>query len=173
MIEKNFQEAFTESWISINIKNPTNELVILRKVMPWEKICKRLTKFYSKNGKKGKSLRIMVALLILQKLRHLSDRKIVKAVEENRYIQYFCNVPDEKLYTFINSSTISDFRARIGIKGAEIIETEIFKTLRNSGVVKNDSSLMDSTVLNSDIIYPNDVQLIFKGFKKMKNIFLN
>lgn len=98
----------------------------------------------------------------------LSDRKVVSDVKENRYIQYFCNVPDKNLQTFLNPSTLCYFRKRIGVKGTQIIEKEIFELLRRAGVVKGDNALIDSSVLYNDIIYPNDVQLIFKAFDKMR-----
>ncbi|MCP4113659.1 MAG: hypothetical protein GY749_50395 [Desulfobacteraceae bacterium] len=40
--------------------------------------------------------------------------------------------------------------------------------LRRAGVIEGDTQLTDSTVLNSNIIYPNDVQLLYKAFRKMR-----
>ncbi|QTA93056.1 Uncharacterized protein dnm_091510 [Desulfonema magnum] len=34
MIEKNFEEAFTPEWVSNNITDQANELVVLRKIIP-------------------------------------------------------------------------------------------------------------------------------------------
>lgn len=110
----------------------------------------------------------MVALIIVSRLRLLSDEKVVQQAKENRYIQYFCNVPDEQLKTFIDSSTICTFRKRIGAEGAALIEEEVFNILRKAGVIKNNSQLIDSTVLEDNIIYPTDVQLLYKAFAKMK-----
>jgi len=110
----------------------------------------------------------MVALLIIMKYRHLSDRVVIDQVKENRYIQYFCNVADEGLQTFLNPSSLCVFRKRLGEKGIAIIENEVFETLRRAGVINGDNSLIDSTVLNNNIIYPNDVRLIFSAFKKMR-----
>lgn len=110
----------------------------------------------------------MVALLIVMKYRHLSDRVVIDQVKENRYIQYFCNVADEGLQTFLNPSSLCVFRKRLGEKGIAIIENEVFETLRRAGVINGDNSLIDSTVLNNNIIYPNDVRLIFSAFKKMR-----
>lgn len=170
MIKATFEEAHTPEWIEKNITNPNHELVILRQIIPWEKIIRRLTQFYNKNqGPVGKSLRVMVALLIIYQFHKLSDKSVVKQVKENRYIQYFCNVPDEKLLTFVHPSSLCVFRKRIGEKGAEIIEKEIFEVLRRSGIILGVDALIDSTVLNSSIIYPNDVQLIYKAFKKMRS----
>lgn len=111
----------------------------------------------------------MTALLIVSRFYGLSDRNTVKQVKENRYIQYFCNVPDYGLKTFIHYSSLCVFRKRIGEKGAEIIEEEVFKALRRSGIIDGDNALIDSSVLESNIIYPNDVQLIYKAFKKMRS----
>ena len=168
MIERTFTEAFSGEWIKHNINDTTNELVVLRTIIPWKKITNRLSKFYSKKGRHGKSLRILIALIIVSRLRLIGDERVVQQAKENRYIQYFCNIPDEKLQTFINPSTICTFRKRIGVKGAAIIEEEVFNILRKTGVIKNDAQLIDSTVLEDNIIYPTDVQLLYKAFAKMK-----
>ena len=169
MIESGFEEAFSKEWIETQIADSTNELLILRQVIPWQSIINQLTQFYnSSSGRLGKSLRIMVALLILSRLRSLSDRKVTEQVKENRYMQYFCNVPDAELATFVESSVLSRFRKRLGKKGIAIIETEVFELLRRSGIIKGDTLMMDSTVLSSNIVYPNDVLLIYKAFGKMR-----
>jgi IS5 family transposase len=170
MIRANFEEAFTPEWIRVNIIDLNHELVILRQIIPWEKIVSRLTHFYNNGqGAVGKSLRIMAALVIISRFYKLSDRAIVKQVKENRYIQYFCNVADEGLLTFVHYSSMCVFRKRIGEEGVKIIEQEIFKMLRDSGIIKSEDALIDSTVLASAIIYPNDVELIYKAFKKMSS----
>ena len=73
-----------------NIHAATNELVILRKTIPRQKIISRLSKFYSKkDGRQGTSLRILIGLVIVSRLQLLIDEKVVQLVKENRYIQYF------------------------------------------------------------------------------------
>ena len=143
---------------------------MMREVIPWEKIVKRLSNFYDKKkGPVGKSLRIMVALLIVQHLRGLSDVEVIKQAKENRYIQYFCNIPDKGLQTFLNDTTLCKFRQRLSEKGVQIIESEVFNLLRRTGVISGEDSLIDSTVLESNIAYPNDVDLIMAAFEKMIN----
>ena len=169
MIENKFDEAFTPEWVEANITDPANELVILRKIIPWQKIIDGLVPFYNDTkGRSGVSLRIVVAIFIVQKLRLLSNRDVVSQVGENRYIQYFCNVLDENLKTFIHSSSLCTIRQRFGEKGVAVIESEIFDILRLADVIKNDSMLTDSTVLSANIIYPTDIGLIFKAFGKMR-----
>ncbi len=64
MIEPMYEEAFSPEWVSAQITDDMNELVILRQVIPWQPIINRLIQFYDRNeGRIGKSLRIMVALL--------------------------------------------------------------------------------------------------------------
>jgi len=167
MIRDTFEEAFSPEWVEKNITDPAHGLVVLRKIIPWDAIVRLLVPFYDEAGPAGKSLRIMVAILIISRLRGLSDRKVVEQVKENRYIQYFCNVPDRGLQTFLHPSSLCVFRKRLGEKGFAIIENGIFEMLRIAGVISGDDALTDSTVPESDIIYPNDVQLIHKAFKKM------
>jgi len=169
MIRNIFEESFSPEWVEANIKNPIHELVMIRRIIPWQKITNRLCRFYNNSkGPFGKSLRMMTALLIVMRYKILSDREVVKRVKENHYIQYFCNVPDDGLQTFLDPSSISVFRKRLGEKGIAIIEKEVFEVLRRAGIIQGDNSLIDSSVLNNNIIYPNDVHLIFKAFDKMK-----
>ena len=66
MVKSTFEEAHTQQWIQQNITNPTHDLVILRQVIPWARIIKRLIRFYEADkGRFGKSLRIMIAILIV------------------------------------------------------------------------------------------------------------
>lgn len=169
MIESSFREAFSDEWVKHNIKDSINELVLLRQIAPWQKVIDRLSRFYRKGkGRRGKSLRMMVALLIMGKLRTLSDAQMVKQVKENRYIQYFCNVPDKGLLTFLNPSTLCTFRKRLGAQGAALIEEAFFDFLRRAGLIRGDSQLIDSTVMEDNIIYPTDVLLLYKAFGKMR-----
>jgi len=138
MIESSFEEAFSKAWVETQINDSTNELVILRQVIPWQFIINQLTQFYETNrGRLGKPLRVMVALLILSRLRSLSDDKVVEQAKENRYMQYFCNVPDSELATFLNPSVLCRFRQRLGEKGIAIIETEVFELLCSSVARRN------------------------------------
>ncbi|MCP4486967.1 MAG: transposase [Gammaproteobacteria bacterium] len=169
MIQDTFEAAFSSEWTERNITDSAHVLVVLRKIIPQEKIVSHLSRFYSdRKGPVGKSLRIMAALLIITRLRGLSDREVVRQVKENRYIQYFCNAPDEGLQTFLHPSSLCVFRKRLGTEGVAVIENDVFEALRRTGVISGDDALIDSTVLESDIIYPNDVRLIFKAFDKMR-----
>ena len=143
----------------------------MRKIIPWQKIIDKLACYYNdKKGRIGAPIRTIVAVFIVAKFRLLSDRVVVNQVKENQYIQYFCNVPNKGLSTFMHHSNLSKLRKRFGIKGMETIESVIFNLLRIAKVIDKDSMLIDSTVLPDNIIYPTDIGLLFKAFKKMKQI---
>lgn len=187
MIETDFQEAFSSEWKRIHVPDVTHELHIWRQIIPWQAIIEQLSQFYSPDqGRIGNSLRIMVAMLLVQKLYRLSDREVVKRVQDSPYIQYFCNVPDNMRKTFISeSSPLTRFRQRLGVAGIAMIEDEVFAQLKWAGLIDREDCLMDSaeavdrrsygyrqqrTVLNANILYPNDVLLLFKALKKMKTL---
>lgn len=168
MIAQTFQDAFSPQWIKTHLTNPTHDLILLRHIIPWYPLIDRLVPFYNpQKGRTGHSLRILVAASLLSRLRQLSDRKVIENIQENRYMQYFCNVPDQSLMTFLNPSTLCRFRKRIGKEGTLIIEDQVFQHLKRASVIDADMMLMDATVLESPIIYPTDVRLLYKAFGKM------
>src|SRR5439155_13694883 len=136
--------------------------------IPSHAILHRLVPFYNpQTGRTCHSLRLLVATSLLSRLRQLSDRKVIENIQENRYMQYFCNVPDQSLITFLNPSTLCRFRKRLGKEGTLIIEDQVFEHLKRAAVIDADMMLMDTTVLESPIIYPTDVRLLYKAFGKM------
>ena len=168
MINKGYEDVFSDQWVQTHIPNPDHEFVILRQVIPWQRLIDPLSEFYhSRRGRLGKSLRTLVALLIVSRLRQLSDEQVVFGVQENRYMQYLCNVADSELFDFVNPSTLCKFRQRLGEKGIYLIESTLFDSLREAGVINRDTLMMDSTVLVNNLIYPNDVRLVFQAFTKM------
>ena len=169
MIAQTFEEVFSPQWVSTHIINPAHDLVILRHIIPWQPIIDQLVSFYDrKKGRTGRSLRILVGVSMAARLRQLSDRKVIAEIQENRYLQYFCNVPDQGLATFLDPSTLCRFRQRVGEKGIGIIEDQVFDHLKRTGAIKADMMLMDSSVLESPIIYPNDVRLLYNAFGKFE-----
>lgn len=168
MIAHMFQDAFCAEWIKTHLTDSTHDLIILRHIIPWQSIIDRLIPFYhADKGRTGQPLRTMVAITMVAKLRLLSDRKVIKAIQENRYLQYFCNIPDRQLRHFLHHSTLSTFRKRLGEQGIAIIEEAVFDHLKDAQAIEVDMMLMDSTVLESPIIYPTDVRLLYKAFDKM------
>jgi len=171
MIAQTFEDVFSPQWISPHLSHPTHDLIILRQLIPWPSIMDGLVPFYNlKQGRTGCALRPLSAVSILARRRQLSDRKIIEHIQENRYMQYVCNVPDPDLRTFMNPSTLCRFRKRLGIEGISHIEDEVFTCLKRADVIEASMMLMDATVLDSPIIYPTDVGLLYKAFDKMARL---
>lgn len=101
MIEKSFDEVHSKEWLQRHQIYGGHELCILGQIVPWPSIIAKLINYYDpQSGRFGINLRILVALLILQKLRKIGDQAVINLVQENRYAQYFCNVADENLHFF-------------------------------------------------------------------------
>ena len=169
MIETVYQEVHSTEWKKLHILNKTHPLIIFRSIIPWQLIINLLVPFYSETGKKGKNLRMVVAILLLQKLEGLSNRGVIESIEENRYHQYFCNISDQELFQFVDDSTLTGWLKRFGIQGIALIEYAIFEALNQLGIIRCDKALIDSTVEESDIVFPTDTHLIFKAFLKMES----
>lgn len=168
MIAPTFEEVFSPQWVNTHITHPTHDLVILRHIIPWQAIIDPLVPSYApQKGRLGRSLRTLLGISVVARLRQLSDRKVIEAIQENRYVQYFCHVPDYGLLTFLHPSTLCRFRKRLGQEGIEVIEEQVFTHLKRAGAINADMMLMDSSVLESPIIYPNDVRLLYKAFGKL------
>lgn len=168
MISQTFQEVFSPQWVDTHLSNPTHDLIILRHIIPWQAIIDGLVPFYDlQEGRTGCALRTLSAISILARLRQFSDRGVIENIQENRYMQYFCNVPDPDLRTFLHPSTLCRFRKRVGQDGIYRLEDAVFTCLKRADVIKADLMLMDATVLDSPIIYPTDVRLLDKAFDKM------
>ena len=63
--------------------------------------------------------------------------------------------------TFLHPSTLCKFRKHLGEKGVAIIEEAVFNHLKDARAIEADMMLQDSTVLESPIIYPTDVRLLY------------
>ena len=87
MIAQTFQDAFSPEWLKTHLSDPTNELITLRHIIPWQAIIDRLVPFYdTQKGRTGQSLRTMVAVSLMARLRQFSDRQVIKEIKENRCI---------------------------------------------------------------------------------------
>jgi hypothetical protein len=170
MIETDFEENHSTEWIRTHIKFQCHYLLILRKIIPWKKFVDSLVTYYSQTiGAKGINIRTISAICIYQKLEQLSDRKVIERIQENDYAQYFCNIPPDKPHHFLDSSSLCVFRKRIGVEGVELMEEKLFFALRQAGVIQADALLQDSSVLESNIIYPTDIHLVYKALDKMQH----
>jgi len=83
----------------------------------------------------------------------------------NRYWQYFCGFEYFQHHLPIDSSSLTRFRQRIGISGAELLFTELVNTAKRGGHLTK-SHLhkvnIDTTVQEKAIAFPTDARLYYK-----------
>ena len=74
--------------------DPSNDWIRLARRIPWRKWeASYAALFPSRRGRPAVPLRMALGALLVQKRLALSDRKLVKAVSENPYLQYFLGLP--------------------------------------------------------------------------------
>jgi hypothetical protein len=69
--------------------NPDHQLVKLAKRLPWEKLETEFGSLYAAVGRPSIPIRVMVSLLLLQRMFDLSDEQVVKQWVQNPYWQNF------------------------------------------------------------------------------------
>lgn len=164
MIAPTCDDVFSPQWVNTHMTHPTHDLVILRHLIPWQSMIDPLLPSYAPHtGRMGRSRRTLVGIAVVARLRQLSDRKVSEAMQANRYVQYFCHVPAPGLLTFLHPPTLCRFRQRLGQEGIEVLEEQVFMHLKRAGALNADMRRMDSSILDSPIISPNDVRLLSKA----------
>ncbi len=78
----------------MDMLDSNDPLVVLADTIQWSKFENEFAKFYSKNGRPAKPIRLMVGLLLLKQLENLSDENVVLQWKRNPYFQYFCGYSD-------------------------------------------------------------------------------
>jgi len=148
------------------IVDENHKLIKLSKVIDWESIEERFSKYYHpKYGRPGKSVRLMVGLHFLKYMYDLSDEEVVERWLENPYWQYFTG--EERFqYKFpIHPTSMTKWRNRIKEEDLLKLLEETVKSGFKSGFLKvRDVKRVnvDTTVQEKNISYPRDIKLYYK-----------
>jgi IS5 family transposase len=151
-------------------------LILLAERIAWDEITSRLIPFYSRRGRQAKRMRLMVGLHILKHFFDVSDGDVVRGVHENVYWMRFCGVQLKAQYLdagegrvevrpckFLDSSTMTKFRNRLGAEGMMILEEVINDTLISAKQICPRSQFVDTTAQPKNIEYPTDASLLDRG----------
>jgi IS5 family transposase len=104
----------------------------------------------------------MVGLLLLQYLHNLSDEAVVRSWVENPYWQYFCGYDFIQWDLPIDSSSLTNWRKRLGPERLEKILAMTVKVAVATGTVKQQdlkNVIVDTTVMPKNISFPTDSKL--------------
>ncbi|NBT42349.1 MAG: IS5 family transposase [Alphaproteobacteria bacterium] len=141
-----------------------NRWIKLAELVPWDAMDKLYRRHFDE-GKQSviKSSRLILGLMLGQMLLKLGDRPIVEYFHENPYFQYFCGqdtfvVKTEK--SILHHSLLSKRRKRLGKAYMAQFEQEVLGVLKEKGLIKGKTLMLDATVFPAHITYPNDVKLL-------------
>lgn len=151
--------------------DPRNGLVILSQKIDWKGFDDLFgNTFDPKNGRPGISTRLMVGLHYLKYTYNLSDADVVSCWVENPYWQYFTGGLFFEHEFPIDSSSMTNWRKRIGSSGAEKLLSETILTGVTTGIIKKkelSKANADTTVQTKAIRYPTDSRLYNRMREKL------
>lgn len=153
------------------IINKAHPLVKLSDQINWNELEEKLSKKYSeKMGAPGKEVRLMVGLQYLKYMYNESDEMIVRKFVENPYYQYFCGNEYFEHSLPIDSSSMTNFRKRMGRETIEELLKETLKSAERSNQLKGkdfEHLNIDTTVEEKAISFPTDAKLYYKMLSEL------
>lgn len=142
--------------------NPDHELLRAANLIDWDGLHEALGSYYSRRGRAGKPIRLMVGIHILKHRYNCSDERAVEELRENAYWQCFCGFKSFQRGDIVDDTSLVKFRNRIGAEGMKLIEEVVTRAWGELGLVKTKRVLVDTTAQPKDIAYPTDADLLHK-----------
>ena len=146
-----------------NQLNPRNEMYVLADKLPWKILEDEFSDMHENStGQPPKPVRLMVGILLLQQMHNLSDEAVVRAWVENPYWQYFCGYDFIQWDLPIDSSSLTNWRKRLGPERLERILSMTVQMAVETGTVKSKDLakvIVDTTVMPKNISFPTDSKL--------------
>ena len=143
-------------------------LIALADAIDWRIFEDNFEKYYSKEGRPAKPIRLMVGILLLKQLKNLSDEEVVLQWKQNPYFQYFCGFDELQIVEPCHPTDLVYFRKRIGVEGMKLI----FKvSVDLHGNAKEEKQvIVDTTVQENNLTYPTDGKLAIKIINHLQKI---
>jgi len=140
--------------------NERNRWLRIAELIPWEELEEEYAKHFSDLGRPASDCQLVIGLLLLKHMTGLSDEAVVEEVLENPYMQAFCGFEQFVTEEFLDSSTLTKMRERLGVEFFKELEKKTYKVLIERKIIKAKGMLVDATVFPEEIKYPNDVGLL-------------
>lgn len=144
------------------IINPGHPLAQLAKQMDWAAFDEKFEPHFSDEGRPAIATRLMVALHYLKYTHDLSDEDAVARWVENPYWQHFSGRQHFEHKFPIDPSSMTRWRKRIGVDGAETLLSQTITTAVKQGYLKRTQLTrvsVDTTVQTKEIRFPTDARL--------------
>lgn len=144
------------------IVNGQHPLVKLAQQIDWKTFDQKFETHFSDEGRPAIATRLMVALHYLKYTYDLSDEETVAMWVENAYWQYFSGGQHFEHKFPIDPSSMTRWRKRIGVEGAETLLSQTITTAVKERYLKISQCQkvnVDTTVQTKDIRFPTDARL--------------
>ena len=182
--QMNFESQFFGNPFPIPDNDP---YLMIECMIDWEDLLPDLRKLYHIRGKASIPVKNLVLLLLYKHYDNCSDVEIVEKLAGSLPMQKALNITfmeaqirtrneiyskkhkkkDIKIRGYINPSTLSRFRSRLGAEGVAKITALCDRNVKKEQ--KSRTVVVDTTVSPADIAYPTDIGLL----EKARQITLN
>jgi IS5 family transposase len=150
-----------------DIVDLSHPLVRLADQVDWKQFEEALAPaFADEDGRPSVDVRLVVGLMYLKYAYDLSDADVVAAWMENPYWQSFTGGTFFEHRPPIDSSSLTNWRKRIGAAGAEQMLAETLKTGLKTKMIRSQDLKrvnVDTTVQEKEIRFPTDARLYHRS----------
>ena len=150
--------------------NPNHDLVRLAKRLPWSAIEERFAGLYAADGRPSIPIRVMVSLVLLQRMFDRSDENVVREWVQNPYWQFFSGMSVFQWEVPCDPTELGKFRKRIGPEGCEAILGWTVSVHQQDNRVQATTVVIDSTVQEKNVMTPRDHKLYRRVAERLLTI---
>lgn len=149
----------------------THPMVLLADQIDWASFEPHWNvRFSHASGPKASPARLGAGLMMLKHMENLSDERLIENWTRDPYMQYFCGETHFQHKPPINPVTLGRWRKQLGEEGLEyLLDTTLNSAVEMKAVKPDDFAhvCVDSTVMEKNITYPTDSNLLLKVLRKM------
>ena len=137
-----------------------NRWLKIKELIPRGELEREYAKYFSYKGRPGLDGRLVIGLFLLKHMSGMSDRNIILELRENVYWQSFCSFKGFVTSKQLNSSSLTKIRKRLGPRFTKELEKKTYEVLIKKKIIRRKGMLVDATVMQEKIKYPNDGGLL-------------
>ena len=109
----------------------SNRWLKLAEILPWERLDAAYGRHFSAGyGRPAKDSRLVCGLLVVKRLKELSDEDAVAEFMESPDLQAFCGLDYFSLEDVINPGILSERRKRLGAEFLAFLDSELLAALK-------------------------------------------